>query len=295
MNAPMHPAPRADSPSDPFAAAAEAIGAASAVLFTSGAGMGVDSGLPDYRGTQGFYREYPPYAKAGLNYQSLAAPKWLTLDPTLIWGYFGHRLDLYRATPPHEGFAIIRRWGERARDGYFAVTSNIDDHLQRAGFVEDRIMEGHGSLFFLQCMSECGVGIYAARDARVAWDSDSLRSTGPTPVCPACGAPARPNVLMFGDSGFDATRVNAQHARVQAWLERAMSAKGARLVVVECGAGTAVPNVRLFSEREAARYRGRIIRINPREPRVPEGHVSIAEGALAALRAIDARLAGPAV
>ena len=66
-------APSADAPSDPIASAAEALRAATALLFTSGAGMSVDSGLPDYRGTQGFYRAYPPYAKAGLSYQSLAA------------------------------------------------------------------------------------------------------------------------------------------------------------------------------------------------------------------------------
>lgn len=286
----MPPSPVSTTPTDPIAAAAEAIRAATAFLFTSGAGMGVDSGLPDYRGGAGFHREYPAYAESGITYQTMAAPKWLTLDPTLIWGYFGHRLDLYRATRPHEGYAILRGWCERARDGGFAVTSNIDDQLQRAGFPEDRIMEGHGSLFWMQCLRACGVGVYAAHDARVAWDSVSLRASGPTPVCPSCGAPARPNVLLFGDAGFDPARVNAQHERLRAWLEQAMRAPDARLVVVECGAGTGVPNIRHFSEREAARYGGRILRINPREPRTPEGHVSIAEGARSALRAIDDRL-----
>ena len=39
--------------------AAELIGRADALLVTAGAGMGVDSGLPDFRGKDGFWREYP--------------------------------------------------------------------------------------------------------------------------------------------------------------------------------------------------------------------------------------------
>ena len=47
--------------------AAEAIRAADALLITAGAGMGVDSGLPDFRGTQGFWRSYPVVGKLGLS------------------------------------------------------------------------------------------------------------------------------------------------------------------------------------------------------------------------------------
>jgi NAD-dependent SIR2 family protein deacetylase len=43
--------------------AAEAIKAADAILIAAGAGMGVDSGLPDFRATQGFWRAYPVIAR----------------------------------------------------------------------------------------------------------------------------------------------------------------------------------------------------------------------------------------
>jgi NAD-dependent SIR2 family protein deacetylase len=281
-------------PSDAVDRAAEAVSSATALIFTSGAGMGVDSGLPDYRGTEGFYRRYPPYERAGISYQSLASPKWFALDPTLIWGYLGHSFDLYRTTPPHEGYAIVRRWCERAPGGHFTVTSNVDNQLQRSGFAEGRVFEGHGSLFWAQCQQACGVGVYAAHDIAVPFDPDTMRATGPAPRCPACGAGSRPNVLFFGDSGFDASRSTAQYERLRAWLDGAMQAPGARLVVVECGAGTTVPNVRNFSELEVARYKGTLVRINPREPQVPPGHIGIAAGALATLRAVDARLGGPA-
>jgi hypothetical protein len=62
-----------------------------------------------------------------------------------------------------------------------------------------------------------------------------------------------------------------------------------RLAVVEGGAGTAIPTVRHFCERLAARG-ATLVRINPREPSVPPGQVGLAIGALEALRAIDGRL-----
>jgi NAD-dependent SIR2 family protein deacetylase len=43
--------------------AAKAIKSAEALVIGAGAGMGVDSGLPDFRGDQGFWRAYPPYEK----------------------------------------------------------------------------------------------------------------------------------------------------------------------------------------------------------------------------------------
>jgi NAD-dependent SIR2 family protein deacetylase len=270
--------------------AADAVRGATAIVFASGAGMGVDSGLPDYRGNGGLYGDDQPFAKAGHGYVGMVTPKWFTLDPPFIWGNLGHRIDLYRSTAPHEGYAIARRWCERAPGGHFAVTSNIDNQLQRSGFAEERVFEGHGSLFWAQCQRACGVGIYAAHDVHIARDAETLRATGPAPLCPACGSPARLNVLFFGDSKFEVARSQAQYDRLRAWLDRTMAEPGARFVVIEGGAGTTVPNVRNFSELEARRFGGTIVRINPHEPKVPDGHIGLASGALATLRAIDARL-----
>ncbi|HQP37085.1 MAG TPA: Sir2 family NAD-dependent protein deacetylase, partial [Polyangiaceae bacterium] len=76
---------------DRYEAAAEAIHQADALLITAGAGMGVDSGLPDFRGNQGFWRAYPAYADLGLSFVSLASPGWFQRDPRLAWGFYGHR------------------------------------------------------------------------------------------------------------------------------------------------------------------------------------------------------------
>lgn len=65
----------------PYDAAAEAVRQADALLITAGAGMGVDSGLPDFRGNEGFWRAYPAFAKLGLDFMSMASPGWFHRDP----------------------------------------------------------------------------------------------------------------------------------------------------------------------------------------------------------------------
>jgi NAD-dependent SIR2 family protein deacetylase len=187
-----------DSPSEHLIdKAAAALAGSQALLIGAGAGMGVDSGLPDFRGTEGFWNAYPPYAKLRLDFVSLANPRWFASDPTLAWGFYGHRRNLYRATQPHAGFTILRRWAERMQHGAFVFTSNVDGHFQRAGFAAERVYEVHGSVDWLQCAAACGAGIFRADASAVTIDDETMRASEPLPTCPRCGKLARPNVLTF--------------------------------------------------------------------------------------------------
>ena len=114
--------------------------------------MGVDSGLPDFRGTEGFWRAYPALQEARIDFESIANPAALNDTPELAWGFYGHRLALYRRTVPHAVFAILKRWGERMAKGAFVFTSNVDGQFQKAGFDPQRIHECHGSIHHLQCL-----------------------------------------------------------------------------------------------------------------------------------------------
>ncbi len=263
-------------------AAAAALRAADALVVTAGAGMGVDSGLPDFRGDQGFWKAYPPYERLGISFYDAANPVHFERDPSFGWGFYGHRLRLYRSTIPHAGFAILRRWIERLRLPFFVITSNVDGQFQKAGFAEANLLEVHGSIHWLQCTNPCTEALWPNRED-ITVDEATMRA-GRVPRCLRCGAVARPNILLFGDGSWIASRTDAQHATLVDWLE---ARREGRLVVVELGAGRAVPTIRWHSERLGALPGATLIRVNPREPQVSPPHLSIATGAREALERID--------
>jgi NAD-dependent SIR2 family protein deacetylase len=267
--------------------AAEVIRRADALVIAAGAGMGVDSGLPDFRGREGFWRAYPPLAKLGLDFASIANPRWFRDDPELAWGFYGHRLNLYRSTKPHEGYEILKAWAGSMPRGYFVFTSNVDGQFARAGFHEGRIEEVHGSIHALQCLRECGVGVYRDDSVRIELDESTMRATGDLPRCPVCASLARPNILMFGDGGWDSTVSQAQRLRFQEWLR---PLRRVRIAVVECGAGTAISTVRSMSQGLLSSHDATLIRINVRDPEVPRGQIGLALGARDALAEIDYRV-----
>jgi NAD-dependent SIR2 family protein deacetylase len=95
------------------------------LLITAGAGVGVDSGLPDFRGTEGFWRAYPALRHYGFSFEDIANPAGFASNPRLNWGFYGHCLALYRATVPHAGFGILLRWASAMKHGAFVFTSNV--------------------------------------------------------------------------------------------------------------------------------------------------------------------------
>ncbi|MES2759487.1 MAG: Sir2 family NAD-dependent protein deacetylase [Pseudomonadota bacterium] len=269
-----------------IARAATLIGEADGIVVAAGAGMGVDSGLPDFRGNDGFWRAYPALAEAGVDFQQAASASGFVRDPARAWGFYGHRLALYRRTVPHAGFALIQKWSKAKPHGCTVFTSNVDGQFQLAGFDALQVNECHGSIHYLQCSRPCAEATWPADAFLPLVDERACRLLGAAPTCPHCGAVARPNILMFDDWNWVERRAAEQGARQQRWLEQVR-----RPVVIELGAGTAIPTVRHFSGRIIRRHDGTLVRVNPREPDVDRGaDVGLALGGLEALLAIDGAL-----
>ena len=258
--------------------AAEAVNAAQALLITAGAGMGVDSGLPDFRGKDGFWRAYPIIAKLGLSFHQMANPEWFDKSPELAWAFYGHRLNLYRQTSPHIGFVQLLNLAAQKPGGYFVFTSNVDGQFQKAGFSPERIVECHGSIHHFQCCHRCVDEIWDATGENVVVDESCFRAALPLPLCKRCSGLARLNILMFEDSEWLRHRTDMQHGNLRSWLDN-LDAHSIPLAVIELGAGTALSRVRHTSEQIAAQFRYPLVRINPREPNVPSGQTGLPFGA----------------
>ncbi|BCR04569.1 NAD-dependent protein deacetylase [Desulfuromonas versatilis] len=268
-----------------FARAAEALGSARALVITSGAGMGVDSGLPDFRGNQGFWNAYPMYERLGISFIDAANPAHFERDPAWGWGFYGHRTNLYRQTVPHRGFGMLLEWADRFGLETFVVTSNVDGQFQKAGYAEDQILEVHGSIHHLQCLKPCSDDIWDNRE-QIPVDLETMRA-GQLPKCRRCGGIARPNILMFGDYSWLPNRTRGQEMRFDLFVDQH---RDSPMLVIEMGAGTAIPTIRYLSERLGSRKNSRVVRINPREPMIGAPHLAIPCGALEGLQGIARHL-----
>lgn len=263
-------------------AAARSIAEADALFIAAGAGIGVDSGLPDFRGDEGFWKAYPALREEKLSFYDLAAPDWFFRNPQRAWRFYGHRLKMYRATRPHRGFDLLRRWADSKPIPGFIFTSNVDGQFQKAGFPDKALYECHGSISNLQCSVCCTKALWPPGDLALDIDPRRLIAKGALPRCPKCVEVARPNILMFGDFHWLSDYAQRQCQRYQTW-KRWVSDK--QVVTIEIGAGTAIPTVR----RAAETMPGTLIRINPRESGGDRTNdiISIASGGLDALLAID--------
>lgn len=283
--------------------AVAAVRSADCFFFHAGAGIGVDSGLPDFRSPGGFWKAYPPMAKLGLTFAECSNPRSFLSNPRFGWGFYGHRYQLYSSTVPHSGFQILRKWGESARLGHFVFTSNVDGAFQKAGFSENRILECHGSIHFLQPLD---VDQSTSIDTPLIWPADqtlkdlvvnpdSFLCDSVLPTCPPSigSGLARPNILMFGDWGWVPDRTAAQESRHDSFVSALP--RDAKVVVVEVGAGHAVPTVRRRSEGILRAFKkATLIRINNTEPEGPEGTISVREGGKYSLELIEEELAAMA-
>ena len=251
--------------------------------------MGVDSGLPDFRGNSGFWRAYP--ALEGYAFEEMANPRWFSVDPHRAWGFYGHRLNLYREIEPHRGFSILKSWSERCGSSSAIFTSNVDGQFQKAGFSEEMIVECHGSIHYLQEFNTHGE-IVSADTIEIRINESELRALDPLPAHPELAGMLRPNILMFGDWTWNDHRTRRQEERLNDWIE---AHRESRVAIIEMGAGTTIPSVRYQSESFLSQApHASLIRINPREAHIPERlkhrGVSLYAGALEALNLIDESL-----
>lgn len=254
--------------------AREALASADKLLIVAGAGMSVDSGLPDFRGNAGFWEHYPALASGKLHFEDIANPASFKHQPRLAWGFYEHRRHLYRQAEPHAGYRWLLEYSQSMTEEAFVFTTNVDGHFLKAGFRDDQVYEVHGSIHHWQCIDDCSEDLWAAPQRLLPINTSTCQLEGDLPRCPTCARVARPNILMFSDSSWQERRSQRQATNYEKWLNMP-----GKLVIIEIGAGTDIPTCRWESER----LDGQLIRINLRDVSCPDRAISLKAGGLEAL------------
>ncbi len=146
---------------------------ARSVVVLTGAGVSAESGIPTFRGAQGYWR--------GLDPQTLATPAAFTRDPILVQTWYRERIAIVRAAQPNAGHRALVDLAELVPT--LIVTQNVDDLHERAG--SPGVVHLHGRLDAARCAT-C--------------DAPADLAMGEVPVaCSACGSLIRPGVTWFGE------------------------------------------------------------------------------------------------
>lgn len=165
-------------------------------------------------------------------------------DPQGAWGYHATVRRWAEHLELHDGYRVALRWGQATPGGALLYTTSQLGLWGRAGLGEDMTVEATGSVWYEQCLSNCGHPPFVGHRVDV---DEFRRATGPPPQCPRCGGLSRPNTRLRDDTEWDRRRRDEQWRSMVAWLDRRVGRH--TLIVEHSGVSTAS---RRLSERVAA-------------------------------------------
>jgi NAD-dependent deacetylase len=159
---------------------------ASRVVVLTGAGISTDSGIPDFRGPQGVWTRNPMAEKlSNIHYymadREVRKASWKAR--------MGHTAWNAKPNPGHLALAELERRGKL----HALITQNIDELHQMAGNSPDKVLEVHGTMRKVVCMS-CGM------TAPMQKALERVRAGEEDPPCRDCGGILKSATISFGQA-----------------------------------------------------------------------------------------------
>ena len=151
------------------------------IVFFGGAGVSTESGIPDFRSTDGLYHqkfEYPP--------ETILSHTFFYQHTEYFYRFYREKMLPLEAEPnaAHRALAALERAGKLRA----IVTQNIDGLHQKAG--SKNVYELHGSIWRNYC-TKCGK----------SYSAEFIRDSSGVPHC-ACGGLIKPDVVLY-EEGLD--------------------------------------------------------------------------------------------
>ena len=148
------------------------------IVFFGGAGVSTESGIKDFRGKNGLYKEEK---KINLPPEYMLSHSCLINEPELFFDYYKNKMDARNAKPniTHKYLTKLEKLGKLKA----IVTQNIDGLHQKAG--SKNVLEVHGTTYKCHCMK-----------CNKEYSGDVIFASVGIPKC-ACGGVIRPNVTLY--------------------------------------------------------------------------------------------------
>lgn len=179
------------------------------VVVLTGAGISAESGIPTFRGPEGFWsvgsRVYAP--------QEMATQGFFQEDPDAVWSWYLYRRTLCRRAQPNAAHMALVRLEQALQERFVLVTQNVDGLHERAGSSKARTYEIHGNLHRMRCTRACSDDTWPLPEEIGDWSREKTLGARQRALlrCRRCGAPTRPHVLWF-DETYNETHYRSDSA-----------------------------------------------------------------------------------
>src|SRR5438067_149191 len=166
------------------------------ILVITGAGVSTESGIPTFRGKDGYWRNLDP--------AKLATPEAFAKNPRLVWEWYRERRQRIRSAQPNPAHQAIVKLAAHS-DEFLLVTQNVDDLHLRAGVPAEKMVQIHGDIFVTRCSrcdwraELCDAVQTGLAGAGPSIEQEQHREHDELPKCGICGALIRPGVVWFGE------------------------------------------------------------------------------------------------
>src|SRR5690242_1034547 len=231
------------------------------VVVITGAGVSAESGIPTFRGKDGYWRNLDP--------AKLSTPEAFANNPKLVWEWYRERRQRIRSAQPNPAHQAIVKLAAHT-DEFLLVTQNVDDlhlraELEGQRLSRNKIVQIHGDIFETRC-SRCdfvitgkggspeprsaqAVHVQKGRFSTSVSNSDHKHAV---PQCAECGELMRPGVVWFGE------QLNIREIeRVENYLARALCD-----IVIVAATTAALGYIKDWALR-ARDPNGQLIEVNP--------------------------------
>jgi NAD-dependent deacetylase len=169
------------------------------IIFLVGAGISAESGIPTFRGKDGYWVSGSKNYKA----QEIGTLRMFHLASMEVWKWFLYRKSVTEKAKPNSGHYSLKRIEDLLQDNFALISQNIDSLHRKAGNSEERTFLIHGDFDYIRCGDECSKELYPFPKGMnlVNRNKDIITEEEWALLrCPKCGEDLRPHVLWFDES-----------------------------------------------------------------------------------------------